>query len=108
GNANLTTITADLELKMGIPALPEGHLAKLTETAHFVDELLNRTPRASQPYVGRNAFAHKGGLHIAGIRADATTFEHVAPETVGNAREILMSELAGKGTVLEAAQSAGI
>ncbi|MFA4927743.1 MAG: citramalate synthase [Patulibacter sp.] len=108
GNANLTTITADLELKMGIPALPPGHLTKLTETAHFVDELLNRVPSASQPYVGRNAFAHKGGLHIAGIRADATTFEHVAPEAVGNAREILMSELAGKGTVLEAAESAGI
>lgn len=108
GNANLTTITADLELKMGIPALPEGRLSKLTETAHFVDELLNRSPRPTQPYVGRNAFAHKGGLHVAGIRADASTFEHIDPATVGNAREVLVSELAGKGTVIEKAAAAGV
>ena len=108
GNANLTTITADLQLKLGVTALPEGHLPKLTETAHFVDELLNRTPRPTQPYVGRNAFAHKGGLHIAGIRADASTFEHVDPIDVGNQREILVSELAGKGTVVEKAADAGL
>lgn len=108
GNANLTTITADLELKMGIRSLPEGRLAKLTETAHFVDELLNRPPRTTQPYVGRNAFAHKGGLHVAGIRADASTFEHVDPATVGNARDVLVSELAGKGTVIEKAAEAGL
>ncbi|WP_320673230.1 citramalate synthase [Patulibacter defluvii] len=108
GNANLTTITADLELKMGIRSLPEGGLAKLTATAHFVDELLNRQPRPTQPYVGRNAFAHKGGLHVAGIRADASTFEHVDPATVGNAREVLISELAGKGTVVEKAEAAGL
>ncbi|WP_210495134.1 citramalate synthase [Patulibacter sp. SYSU D01012] len=108
GNANLTTITADLELKMGIRSLPDGGLARLTETSLFVDELLNRTPRASQPYVGRNAFAHKGGLHIAGIRNDARTFEHVDPEAVGNSREVLVSELAGKGTVVEKAAAAGV
>lgn len=108
GNANLTTIAADLELKMGVRSLPDGGLARLTETSLFVDELLNRTPRASQPYVGRNAFAHKGGLHIAGIRSDARTFEHVDPESVGNARELLVSELAGKGTVVEKAAAAGV
>ncbi|MGE4426410.1 MAG: citramalate synthase [Solirubrobacteraceae bacterium] len=108
GNANLTTITADLELKLGISALPVGALVRLTETAHFVDELLNRPPRPTQPYVGRNAFAHKGGLHVAGIRADASTFEHVDPGTVGNARDLVISELAGKGTVLEKAEAAGL
>jgi 2-isopropylmalate synthase len=108
GNANLTTITADLELKMGVRSLPEGGLARLTETSHFVDELLNRTPRATQPYVGRNAFAHKGGLHVAGIRADARTFEHVDPVEVGNTREVLVSELAGKGTIIEKAAEAGV
>jgi 2-isopropylmalate synthase len=108
GNANLTTITADLELKMGVRSLPEGGLARLTETSHFVDELLNRTPRATQPYVGRNAFAHKGGLHVAGIRADARTFEHVDPVEVGNARDVLVSELAGKGTIIEKAAEAGV
>jgi 2-isopropylmalate synthase len=108
GNANLTTITADLELKMGVHSLPEGGLARLTETSHFVDELLNRTPRATQPYVGRNAFAHKGGLHVAGIRADARTFEHVDPVEVGNTRDVLVSELAGKGTIIEKAAEAGV
>jgi 2-isopropylmalate synthase len=108
GNANLTTITADLELKMGVRSLPEGGLARLTETSHFVDELLNRTPRATQPYVGRNAFAHKGGLHVAGIRADARTFEHVDPVEVGNTRDVLVSELAGKGTIIEKAAEAGV
>lgn len=108
GNANLTTIVADLELKLGIPVLPPGGIERLTATAHFVDGLLNRTPDARQPYVGRNAFAHKGGLHAAGVRADARTFEHVAPEAVGNARELLVSELAGRGTVLEKAADAGV
>ena len=65
-------------------------------------------PNPSQPYVGRNAFAHKGGMHIAGVRADATTFEHVDPHTVGNRRELVVSELSGRGTVLEKAEEAGL
>ncbi len=71
GNANLITIIADLQLKMGVQLLPAERLARLTETAHFVDELLNRTPNPAQPYVGKHAFAHKAGLHAAGVRADA-------------------------------------
>ena len=55
------------------------HLARLTETAHFVDELLNRTPDPAQPYVGQHAFAHKAGMHAAGVRADPQTFEHIDP-----------------------------
>jgi 2-isopropylmalate synthase len=108
GNANLTTIIANLELKMGHRVLAPGGLARLTETAHFVDELLNRTPNPVQPYVGRNAFAHKGGLHVAGVRADASTFEHVDPALVGNRRELVISELAGKHTVMEKAATAGL
>jgi 2-isopropylmalate synthase len=108
GNANLTSIIANLELKMGREALPVGHLEKLTETAHFVDELLNLTPDPNQPFVGRNAFAHKGGLHVAGVRADASTFEHVEPEQVGNHRDLLVSELAGKATVVEKAEESGL
>ena len=73
-----------------------------------MDELLNRPPHASQPYVGKHAFAHKAGLHAAGIRADAATFEHIDPELVGNARDVLVSELAGRGTVIEKAAKAGI
>ena len=108
GNANLITIIADLQLKMGLEILPPEGLARLTETAHFVDELLNRTPNPAQPYVGKHAFAHKAGLHAAGVQADSDAFEHTPPELVGNQRDILISELAGRATVLEKAREAGI
>jgi 2-isopropylmalate synthase len=108
GNANLVTIVADLQLKMGVQVLAAEQLARLTETAHFLDELLNRVPNPAQPYVGKHAFAHKAGLHAAGVSADARTFEHVDPELVGNGREVLVSELSGKATVIEKAREAGI
>jgi 2-isopropylmalate synthase len=108
GNANLITIIADLQLKMGVPVLEAEQLARLTETAHFVDELLNRAPDPAQPYVGKHAFAHKAGLHAAGIKADASTFEHVDPDAVGNSRDVLVSELSGRATIAEKAAEAGI
>jgi 2-isopropylmalate synthase len=108
GNANLITIIADLQLKMGAQLLAPERLARLTETAHFVDELLNRAPNPAQPYVGKHAFAHKAGLHAAGVRADSQTFEHVDPALVGNARDVLISELSGKGTVIEKAAAANL
>jgi 2-isopropylmalate synthase len=83
-------------------------LERLTKTSHFVDELLNRPPDPSQPYVGKHAFAHKAGLHAAGIRADASTFEHVDPLVVGNSRDVLISELSGKAAIAEKAAEAGI
>jgi 2-isopropylmalate synthase len=108
GNANLVTIIADLQLKMGCELLAPERLALLTETAHFLDELLNRSPDAAQPYVGKHAFAHKAGLHAAGIQADAATFEHVDPALVGNSRDVLVSELSGKATITEKAAEVGI
>ena len=108
GNANLVTIIADLQLKMGHQLLAPERLARLTETAHFVDELLNRSPDPAQPYVGKHAFAHKAGLHAAGVSADAQTFEHVDPEVVGNGRDVLISELAGRASIVEKARQAGI
>jgi 2-isopropylmalate synthase len=108
GNANLVTIIADLQLKLGYQLLAPERLARLTETAHLVDELLNRAPDPAQPYVGKHAFAHKAGLHAAGVRADAQTFEHIDPELVGNHRDVLVSELSGKGTVIEKAGEVGI
>jgi len=108
GNANLITIIADLQLKMGVELLAPEQLARLTETAHFVDELLNRTPNPAQPYVGKHAFAHKAGLHAAGVRAEPQTFEHIDPAVVGNGRDVLISELSGRGTIVEKAQQAGI
>jgi 2-isopropylmalate synthase len=98
GNANLVSIVPNLQLKLGHDCLPT--LEGLTEAAHLVADLLNLTPDPNQPYVGRNAFAHKGGMHVAGVNADPATFEHIDPAAVGNAREVLISELSGKGTVI--------
>jgi 2-isopropylmalate synthase len=108
GNANLVTIISNLQLKLGYECITDAQLASLTETAHFLDELLNFTPDPDQPYVGRNAFAHKGGMHVAGVNADPATFEHVDPSVVGNHRELLISELSGKGTVHARARDAGL
>ncbi len=108
GNANLVTIIPNLQLKLGYECLTEQQLSSLTATAHFVDELLNFTPDPDEPYVGRNAFAHKGGMHVAGVTADPATFEHIEPDVVGNHRELLVSELSGKGTVHARARDAGI
>ena len=108
GNANLVSILPALQLKLGYECVGSERLAKLTEISHFLDEVCNLTPDPDRPYVGRNAFAHKGGMHVAGIQSDAQTFEHMEPELVGNRREILVSELSGKGTVLSRAAEAGL
>ncbi len=108
GNANLVSILPALQLKLGYACVSARQLEGLTATAHLVDELCNMTPDPNQPYVGRNAFAHKGGMHVAGVMADARTFEHLDPAIVGNRRELLVSELSGKGTVLARAEQAGI
>jgi 2-isopropylmalate synthase len=108
GNANLVSILPALQLKMGFDVISAQQLASLTQTAHYLDELCNVTPDPSQAYVGRNAFAHKAGMHAAGVEADARTFEHLDPETVGNAREILVSELSGKATIRSQAERAGL
>jgi len=108
GNANLASIIPNLQLKLGYDCLAPDRLDRLTETAHYVAEVLNFTPDPDQPYVGKNAFAHKGGMHVAGINVDPATFEHVDPALVGNSREILVSELSGKGTVETRARQAGL
>jgi 2-isopropylmalate synthase len=108
GNANLVTIIPALQLKLHADCLPPGNLRSLTETAHLIDEIANVTPNPNQPYVGKNAFAHKGGMHVAGIRQDARTFEHVDPALVGNDRDLLISELSGKGTVQARAGETGV
>jgi 2-isopropylmalate synthase len=108
GNANLMTILADLQLKLGYDCVPPERLALLTETAHLIDELCNVSPNPNQPYVGANAFAHKGGVHVAGVNRDARTFEHVDPEQIGADRRLLISELSGKGTVEARAEQTGV
>ena len=108
GNANLVTIVPSLQLKLGHTCLTQEQLAELTDASHFLDELLNFTPNPDAPYVGRNAFAHKGGMHVAGVNEDPATFEHLDPDLVGNRRELLVSELSGRGTVRARADAAGL
>lgn len=104
GNANLVSIMPDLELKMGLRCLPDGGLAKLTELSHFVDEVANRTPNDHQPYVGKSAFAHKGGVHVAAMRRSAQSYQHVPPEIVGNKMRVVVSDLSGRGNLLSKAE----
>ena len=108
GNANLITIIPNLQLKLGYACVTDEQLRELTPASTYVAELLNFTPDPDLPYVGRNAFAHKGGMHVAGVNVDPRTFEHVEPGVVGNRRELLISELSGKGTVQARAADAGI
>src|SRR3954471_16604018 len=99
GNANLVAIVPGLALKLGCDCIEPERLARLTEVSHLIDELCNVAPNPNQPYVGANAFAHKGGMHVAGVSRDARTFEHVDPDLVGADSRVLVSELSGKGTV---------
>ncbi len=108
GNANLASILPALQLKMGFEVVSGEQLANLTPTAHYLDELCNMTPNPDRAYVGRNAFAHKAGMHAAGVAADARTFEHLDPAEVGNERDILASELSGKATIRSQAERAGL
>jgi 2-isopropylmalate synthase len=108
GNANLISIIPALRLKMGYDCVSDRRLAELTETSHYVAEMVNVSPETHQPYVGENAFAHKGGLHVSAALKDARTFEHVDPALVGNKQRILVSELAGQATVLKKAAGMGL
>ena len=108
GNANLASILPALQLKMGFEVVSLEQLASLTPTSHYLDELCNMTPNPDRAYVGRNAFAHKAGMHAAGVATDASTFEHLDPAVVGNERDILASELSGKATIRSAAERAGL
>ncbi len=108
GNANLISIIPSLTLKMGYRTLAPERLAELTALSHFVAETANLAPDPWAPYVGRNAFAHKGGMHVAAIEADVETYEHIDPEVVGNARHVLVSELSGRGTILAKAREVGV
>ncbi len=108
GNANLASILPALQLKMGFEVVSEERLASLAPTSHYLDELCNMAADPDQAYVGRNAFAHKAGMHAAGVAADARTFEHLDPARVGNERDILASELSGKATIRSQAERAGL
>ena len=108
GNANLVSIIPNLMLKMGLESIPPKSLRDLREVSRFVSELANRKPWSAQPYVGDSAFAHKGGIHVSAVLKHPDTYEHVDPETVGNHRRVLVSELAGQSNILWKAREYGI
>lgn len=108
GNGNLTSIIPALGLKMGYQSKAIDNIDKLYDTAMLVDELANLPHNKYQPYVGRSAFAHKGGIHVSAVKRNPLTYEHVEPEKVGNIRRILISDQAGKSNVLHKAKKFGI
>ena len=101
GNANLSEVIPTLELKMGYETIGSHNIAKLTETAKTVAKVLDVSIADTMPYVGKNAFCHKGGMHIDGVMKEASSFEHISPEQVGNERNLLLSDISGKSVILE-------
>ena len=101
GNANLSTVLASLQLKLGYDCVPVEALERLTSTVHQVADISNISVGKNMPYVGANAFAHKGGMHVDGVMKNSLTFEHVSPSAVGNSRRVMMSEVAGRSAILE-------
>ncbi|MDQ3236195.1 MAG: citramalate synthase, partial [Actinomycetota bacterium] len=108
GNCDLVTTIANLQLKMGLKVVEDERLRRLSEASNYVAELMNLTPDGHRPYVGRSAFAHKGGLHVDGISKDPATYEHVSPEAVGNIRRMPVGELSGKNTIRTKAEELGL
>jgi 2-isopropylmalate synthase len=108
GNANLCSIVPALRLKLGLQALAPEALARLTDLARLVAELANLAPNDYQPYVGANAFAHKGGVHVSAVMVDPAMYEHVTPDLVGNGRRVVVSDLSGRATVLHKAGEIGL
>jgi 2-isopropylmalate synthase len=108
GNANLCSIVPALELKMGLRCLPEGKLATLYDLSHFVAEVANLAPDEHLAYVGKSAFAHKGGIHVAAMRRSEESYQHVDPSLVGNRMRVVVSELSGRGNLLSKAEEHGV
>ncbi|MGV9172352.1 MAG: citramalate synthase [Promethearchaeia archaeon] len=104
GNTDLTTLLPVFKLKMGVDCIDDENLMNLTEVSHFVNEMANLQGNPDQPFVGKNAFSHKGGVHASAILKNAKTYEHINPEKVGNVRDIKVSELAGKSSILHMAE----
>ncbi len=106
GNCNLTSVIPILQLKMGIEVVP--NLENLRELSYFVDDVSNNPHFARAPFIGRTAFAHKGGMHVNAVKKLARSYEHIEPKSVGNEQNILVSELSGQDNILLKASQAGL
>lgn len=101
GNANLSTIIPNLSVKMGFHTIPEKNLKLLSSAYRYICEISNVVPNEREAYVGNYAFAHKGGMHIDAINKSTKSFEHIHPDLIGNKRDILMSEVSGRSTIVK-------
>ncbi len=108
GNANLCSIIPNLSLKMNISCIPPEKLRKLREISRFILEVANVMPNKYQPFVGRSAFTHKGGIHISAVERNPITYEHIDPELVGNRRRVLVSDLSGRAAIRRKAEEYGL
>lgn len=113
GNANLVSLIPTLMLKPAYAdafdiGISEDNLKRLKTVSHMLDDILNRAPNPHQPYVGANAFAHKGGLHASAVAKEPRTYEHVAPDLIGNARKIVVSNQSGKANIIARLADVGI
>jgi 2-isopropylmalate synthase len=108
GNANLCSVIPNLELKLGRTVLGLEGLKKLRETSRFVSEIANLALCSSAPFIGDSAFAHKGGVHVSAVERNPETYEHITPETVGNRRRVLISDLSGRANLLAKARELGL
>jgi 2-isopropylmalate synthase len=108
GNADLCAVIPNLQLKMGWDCLGRSQLQTLTQTSRFISEIVNLAPDDHAPYVGRSAFAHKGGIHISAVARNPKTYEHICPEDIGNDRHIVISSSSGASTVLAKAKDYGL
>lgn len=108
GNANLASIIANLEIKLGHTTIGPDRLQQLTQVARYIAELANLQIRNDQPYVGPSAFAHKGGVHVSAVLKDSATYEHIVPARVGNRQRVLLSDLSGRGNILYKLKEQGL
>lgn len=108
GNTNLCAVIPTLELKLALRCLPNGKLREIREASHLVAEIANVAADEHAPYVGRSAFAHKGGVHVAAMRRCKTSYQHIDPALVGNECRVVVSELSGRGNVLSKAEELGL
>jgi len=108
GNANLVSIIPALQVKMGLQAIPAKSMKKLTEVSHYIYEVANITPDDSQPYVGRNAFTHKAGVHANAMLKESKAYEHMVPEIVGNVRRMPVTDQGGASSLLNKAKEFGM
>jgi 2-isopropylmalate synthase len=108
GNCNITTVIACLALKMGIDCISHDNVRHLRELSIFVDDLANVRHDIRQPFVGATAFAHKGGIHVNAVEKVARSYEHIEPESVGNKRRVLVSDLSGRSNILMKAHELGM